>query len=77
MAALGYLLIECSPDRIRTVLARLKRVPGVRDAHIVTGSYDIIAIVEAPDPKALGEVVLSKVQSIPGVHKTTTNLAVE
>ena len=49
----------------------------MRDAHIVMGHYDIVAILEAPTDKALGEVLLSKVLTIPGLHKTITNLAVE
>ena len=77
MATMAYLFLECVRDHARSVLSRLKRIPGVRDAHIVTGHYDIVAIVEAPEEKALGEAVLSKVQSIPGVHRTTTNLVVE
>lgn len=73
----AYLFLECTSGRLKEVLARLKRVHGVRDAHIVTGNYDIIALVEAPDLAALSDAVLSKVQAIPGVYKTTTNVAVE
>jgi DNA-binding Lrp family transcriptional regulator len=73
---LVYLFLECTRDHARSVLARLKRVPGVRDAHIVMGHYDIVAILEASSDKALGEVLLSKVLTIPDLHKTITNLAV-
>jgi DNA-binding Lrp family transcriptional regulator len=74
---LVYLFLECTRGHAHSVLARLKRAPGVRDAHIVMGHYDIVAILEAPTDKALGEVLLSKVLTIPGLHKTITNLAVE
>jgi DNA-binding Lrp family transcriptional regulator len=77
MAVLAYLFVECAQDHAKGVLSRLRRVPGVRDAHIVIGHYDIIAIIEAPDAKEISEIALSKVQSISGVHKTTTNLVVE
>jgi DNA-binding Lrp family transcriptional regulator len=77
MSVLAYLFVECVPDHARGVLSRLRRLPGVRDAHIVTGHYDIIAIIEAPDAKGIPESALSKVQSVSGVHKTTTNLVVE
>jgi DNA-binding Lrp family transcriptional regulator len=77
MAALAYLFVECVPGHARGVLSRPKRVAGTRGAYTVTGHYDIIAIIEAPDAKAISELVLSKVQSISGMHKTTTNLVVE
>ena len=77
MPALAYLFLECIPGRPKGVLDELKRIPGVRGGHIVTGEFDIIAIREAADVKALGEIVLSRVQSFPGLHKTTTNLRVE
>ena len=77
MAVTAYLFLECTAGRLKEVLAKVKRVGGVRHAHIVTGSYDIIALVEAQDLRALTEAILSKIQAIPGVYKTTTNVAVE
>ncbi len=76
MAVLAYLFVECAAGRHQSVLEKLRQVPGVRDAHIVTGDYDIIAIVDAPDEKAIGGAILDRVHAIPGVLKTTTNLAV-
>lgn len=77
MGVTAYLFVECVSGRHKDVLGRLKRVTGVRSAHIVTGNYDIIALVEATDLRVLTDAVLSKVQAIPGVYKTTTNVAVE
>ncbi len=77
MGITAYLFLECTSGRLKEVLAKLKQVPGVREAHIVTGNYDIIALVDAKDLAALSEAILSKIQAIPGVHKTTTNVAVE
>ena len=77
MGIIAYLFVECASGRLKDVLETLKRVAGVRDAHIVTGNYDIIAVVEAKDLGALSDAILSKIQAIPGVYKTTTNVAVE
>ena len=77
MGVTAYLFVECASGRLKDVLGKLKRVGGVRDAHIVTGNYDIIALVEAEDLRALSAAILSKIQAIPGVYKTTTNVAVE
>jgi len=77
MAASAFLFVECAPDKVKNALARLRRVPGVSLAHGITGEYDLIAMIVAPDVHALGKVVLEKVQSIPGVFKTTTNLVID
>ena len=77
VATLAYLFVECLPDHVKGALSRLKRIPAVREAHIVIGEYDVIAMMEAPDAQALSEAVLSKIHSIPGVKRTTPNLAVE
>ncbi len=76
MAVTAYLFVECASGKLKDVLGKLQRVAGVRDAHIVTGNYDIIALVEAQDLRALSEAILSKIQAIPGIYKTTTNVAV-
>ena len=73
----AYLFLECASGTLKEVLGKLKRVNGVRNAHIVTGNYDIIALVEAQDLAALSDAILSKIQAIQGVYKTTTNVAVE
>ena len=77
MPALAYLFVECAPGHARRVRVTLSRIPGVRDARIVTGEHDIIAILEGADAETLNDVIVSKVVSIPGIHKTITNLVVE
>jgi len=42
----------------------------------VTGPYDIIAVVNAADLNAVGELVTNKVHTISGVLRTVTCLSV-
>ena len=76
MPVVAYLFVECAPGRSRGALARLKRIPGIQDAHVVTGPYDIIAVVEAVDQATIIADILWKVEDIPGVKRNTTNLVV-
>ncbi len=76
MPVVAYLFVECVARRARGVLARLKRIPGIQDAQVVTGPYDIIAVVEAVDQATIIAEILWKVEAIPGVRKNTTNLVV-
>ncbi|MFQ5647661.1 MAG: Lrp/AsnC ligand binding domain-containing protein [Candidatus Aenigmatarchaeota archaeon] len=43
----------------------------------MTGPYDAIAYVEAPDINSLGALVVSKIQFTPGVVRTQSNIVVE
>jgi DNA-binding Lrp family transcriptional regulator len=76
MAALAYLFVECAPGRAWDVLVRLRRIRGIHEARVVTGPYDIIAVVEAADQGTIIEGILPKVLGIPGVEGTTTNLVI-
>jgi DNA-binding Lrp family transcriptional regulator len=46
----------------------------VKSAVVVTGPYDVIALIEAPDLQALGRVITEKIQTIEGVERTLTSL---
>ena len=73
----AYVLIEAASDKAKNALKAISKIPGVKMAHAVTGPYDIIAFVEAPDVDALGRVVLSKIRTITGVTKTLTCVCIE
>ncbi|MBI5238641.1 MAG: Lrp/AsnC ligand binding domain-containing protein [Deltaproteobacteria bacterium] len=77
MAVETYVFIECEHARSREVMEKLLKIGGVEDAHLVTGPYDIIALVAASNFKVLGDVVISKIQAIPNVKKTLTNVILE
>lgn len=54
----AYILIEAEPTRVQDLM---KELPGmelegsvIKQVHAVTGRYDIIAFVESPDLKSLG-----------------------
>ncbi len=77
MATLGYVLIEVAGEKATTVAQAVGKISGVKSVHAVTGPYDIIAEVEAPDMKSLGNIVLTKVRALSGVHKTLTCVAID
>lgn len=77
MAVEAYVFIECEHARSRDVQEKILKIAGVKDARIVTGPYDLIALVAASNFKVMGEVVLSKIQNIPHVKKTLTNVILD
>lgn len=77
MSVQAYIFIECEHAKSKEVQEALLKVGGVREARIVTGPYDIVALVAASSFKVMGEVVLQKIQAIKYVKKTLTNVIME
>ncbi len=77
MSVSAYVFIECEHGKSMAVAEKASRIGGVREAHAVTGPYDVIAYVTASNFKVLGDVVIKKIQGIAGVKKTLTNVIVE
>ena len=76
MATRAYILIETAVGKSREVAGSLASLSGVRTVDAVTGPYDIIAVVEATDLNAVGDLVTSHVHTINGIVRTVTCLSV-
>ncbi len=72
----AYVLIETAVGKSRTVAARLQSMDGIDTVDPVTGPYDIIAVVSAPDLNAVGNLVTSAIHTLDGVERTVTCLSV-
>lgn len=55
-------------DEVKTLSA----IEGVTSAYNVTGPYDVIASIEVADTEALGELVITEIQTIEGIVETLT-----
>lgn len=73
----AYALIRISPNRVKSVVEEIKKLEGVKQVHPVTGPYDAIVFLEAPNMKDLGKMVLAEIHSLEGVIDTTTCLVVD
>jgi DNA-binding Lrp family transcriptional regulator len=77
MATRAYVLIETAVGKTKEVASALRATHAMQSVDVVTGPYDIIAIIEAPDLNAVGDLVTTNVHSIGGVMRTVTCLAVQ
>jgi Lrp/AsnC family transcriptional regulator for asnA, asnC and gidA len=73
----AYILIESLPGKAIELVKHMKGIQGVQTVHLVTGPYDVIAYVTAPDLKTLGELIVKKIQSTGCVARTLTCITVE
>lgn len=76
MATKAFILIETAVGKSRDVSGELISLSGVDSVDGVTGPYDIIAVVSAPDLNAVGDLVTSQIHTINGIVRTVTCLAV-
>ena len=73
MAVAAYVIIECAVEPAK-VVKEIARLEGVGQAHALFGLVEAIAYVEAPDLKALDDVIGS-FYSVEGVEGTDTRIA--
>ncbi len=73
----AYILIETAPGSAGRVAEALRSLPLVRKVHAVTGPFDVICEVEAPALADIGRGVVDAIQSVAGVARTLTCLAVD
>ena len=72
----AFVLVTVAGERVPDVVNQLQKMTGVQRVQAVTGPYDVIAIVQAPDLRALGELIARQVRAVPGVENTITCISV-
>ncbi len=72
MTTKAYIMIETVVGKSRDVTKALRSVPAVDTVSVVTGPYDIIAVVTAQDLNVIGELIPSRIHTINGVARTLT-----
>lgn len=68
----AYILIQTEVGKSGIVSQTVGELTGVVTAEDVTGPYDVIARVEAASVDELGRVVISRIQEVPHITRTTT-----
>lgn len=72
MTVSAYILIQTEVGKAASVAQAVRPISGVVAADDVTGPYDVVVRVEAPNMDELGRLVVSQVQMLDGITKTTT-----
>lgn len=77
MATTAFVLIETAVGKTKDVVKGLRGVGGMKSVDAVTGPYDVIAVVEASNLTAVGDLVTKSVHATGGIIRTVTCLAIE
>lgn len=75
--ASAYVTLKIVQNSWRSVRDQLKELPGAAHIALVSGDFDVLLLVHTADNRALRELVLTRIQSIPEVLNTRTLLVFE
>jgi len=71
----AFVLVKTEdPEGVKRFLDGL---PEVREAHLVYGGYDVVAVVEVPDIKRLGSIVLEELREHFPIKETLTLITLD
>ncbi len=76
MTTKAYLLVETAVGKTRDVAGTLREMGGIETVDVVTGPYDIIAVVVGADMTVVGNLVTEGIHTVQGVVRTVTCVAV-
>jgi DNA-binding Lrp family transcriptional regulator len=71
-ATIAYVLIKVEVGAAKRVAEEVSEIGGVLFADIVTGTYDIVAVVQAASNRELADVVIEEIQTVEGVKNSLT-----
>lgn len=75
--ASAYVTLKIVQNSWRTVREKLEQLPGAAHLALVSGDFDVLLLVHTVDNRALRDLVLTQIQSIPEVLSTRTLLVFE
>ncbi len=68
-------LLKIDAARSKRILNEIKEIKEVKNAFLVFGRYDMVAMLEAESVEEMGRIVIEKIAKIPGIKSTETLIA--
>lgn len=69
----AHILVTVPPKQSAVVAAEVSRIPQVRTLHSVSGSFDMIIVVEAPSVSDL-DALIDRIGALDGVERTLSSI---
>jgi DNA-binding Lrp family transcriptional regulator len=76
VAAKAFVLVEVAVGKTKEVATVLKQLKDIKSVDLVTGPYDIIAIIETESLNKIGDLVTSNIHPVAGISRTVTCLVI-
>jgi DNA-binding Lrp family transcriptional regulator len=71
----AFVLVRCELGRIEQVANGIMEIEGVSEVHSITGPWDLLVKLYAPDHEAFGDLIPGRLQRVAGIRETETLLA--
>jgi DNA-binding Lrp family transcriptional regulator len=72
----AYVVITTKAGKALEIAHSMGALPGVKMADACWGSHDVYSVVEVQNWSDLNNLILEKVQLLPGVERTETHVTV-
>jgi DNA-binding Lrp family transcriptional regulator len=70
------MFVNTELEKEREVLQRLRGIQSVREAFMLYGTYDVVAVIKVDAMESLNQIY-KMIRRIEGVQSTTTMIAIE
>ena len=68
----AVIMVSCRQPAWRSLTESLMAMSEIEYCALTTGEHDALLVVRVPDIETLRDVILERLQAIPGVHNTQT-----
>jgi len=68
----AWVLINAILGKEYEALEDLRKLPGVKEVHLITGQYDIILLIEAKSMKQLNDILTWNIRRQKNICNTIT-----
>jgi DNA-binding Lrp family transcriptional regulator len=68
----AWVLVNAILGKEYEALEDLRKLPGVKEAHLITGQYDIILFIEAKSMKQLNDILTWNIRRQKNICNTIT-----
>ena len=72
---LAFAMVNTVPDQMEWILERIGEIEGVKEAYMLYGVYDIVAVVKAETTEELKAIIL-RIRTVKHVLSTLTLMAI-
>ncbi|HID60978.1 MAG TPA: Lrp/AsnC family transcriptional regulator [Hadesarchaea archaeon] len=74
---LAFVLVDAQAGKVREIIEKLKKIPGVVEAYGVTGPHDIVVKIQLDRFEDVAAAVSQKIHKLGGVKNTLTMFTFE
>ncbi|MEM2025238.1 MAG: Lrp/AsnC ligand binding domain-containing protein [Desulfurococcaceae archaeon] len=73
----ALVLIQTEIGAESKVMDELMKIPEIKEAYAVYGTYDIVTKIETDSLEKIREIVTNKIRRLPDIRTTVTMIVVE